>query len=102
MSSDWSGTIERLQRNVEELQDALRINDKENGRLRGAIEAYFNFAPGGYAMWEKLTNELADKDTTIARLREALVHAIQRNHAFSDGCDGCKRGEFALGPKGEG
>jgi len=35
-------------------------------RLRGAIEAYFNFAPGGYVMWEKLTNELREKDATIA------------------------------------
>ena len=37
MSSDWSGTIERLQRQVEDLQDALRINDKEIERLRGEL-----------------------------------------------------------------
>jgi len=62
--------IERLKEEVE--------------RLQGAIEAYFNFAPGGYVMWEKLTNELREKDATIATLRGELDKQIDLNEGYVD------------------
>jgi len=83
-----TGWLEEIKREFDRYLD-VRIDVPESGvmvdlkylrwliteveRLRGAIEAYFNFAPGGYVMWEKLTNELREKDTTIATLREAIT-----------------------------
>jgi len=108
LDADWDCLItevERLQRHVVELQDALRINDGEIERLkianralhdenlsraatiatlRGAIEAYFNFAPGGYVMWEQLMQERIDKDATIATLRGELDKQIDLNEGYVD------------------
>jgi len=34
---------------------------EETTTLRGALEAYFNFAPGGYVMWEQLMEALENE-----------------------------------------
>jgi len=54
-------TIESLQREVE--------------RLQTAIEKYFNFAPGGYVMWEQLITERDQARDDWAREHAAVLDA---------------------------
>jgi len=75
MSSDWSGTIERLQRHVVELQDALRINDGEIERLTDANKWWNEQYDKATLEVERLSGLLGQsmaahtvKDTTIASL----------------------------------